>query len=127
MWYSLICQPDLSLLYQVTRRSASSFAQFGSSGQTMRRPIDAAGVVLYFRQDQYGYTRLLTNTAGPSPPATPTTPTAPSPHTPPTLHVRERRFVLHQDREDIAAPGNCNATRVRCYVTLSGVCVTVFG
>jgi hypothetical protein len=41
------------------------------------------------------------------------------------LYVRERRFVLHQDREDIAATRICNATRVRFYVTLSGVCVTV--
>jgi len=36
------------------------------------------------------------------------------------------RFVLHQDCEDIAAAGSVNTTRVRCYVTLSGVCVTVF-
>jgi predicted site-specific integrase-resolvase len=35
--------------------------------------------------------------------------------------------VLHQDREDIAAGRICNATRVRSYVTLSGVCVTVPG
>ena len=37
------------------------------------------------------------------------------------MYVRERRFVLHQDREDIAADRICNATRVRSYVTLSGV------
>ena len=43
------------------------------------------------------------------------------------LYVRERRFVLHQDREDIAAGRICNATRVRSYVTLSGVRVTVPG
>jgi hypothetical protein len=40
---------------------------------------------------------------------------------------QKRRFVLHQDREGIAAGRVCNATRVRCYVTLSGVCVTVLG
>jgi hypothetical protein len=43
------------------------------------------------------------------------------------LCVRERRFVLHQDREDIAAGRICNAIRVRIYVTLSGVRVTVPG
>ena len=37
------------------------------------------------------------------------------------LYVRERSFVLHQDREDIAADRMCNATRVRSYVTLPGV------
>jgi hypothetical protein len=41
--------------------------------------------------------------------------------------TQKRRFVLHQDREDIAAGRICNATRVRCYVTFSGVCVTVLG
>jgi len=41
--------------------------------------------------------------------------------------TQKRRFVLHQDREDIAAPRICNATRVRSYVTLSGVRVTVPG
>jgi hypothetical protein len=38
-----------------------------------------------------------------------------------------RRFVLHQDRKDIAAGQICNVTRVRAYVMLSGVCVTVSG
>jgi hypothetical protein len=38
--------------------------------------------------------------------------------------TQKRRFVLHQDREDIAAGRISNATRVRFYVTLSGVCVT---
>ena len=35
--------------------------------------------------------------------------------------TQKRRFVLHQDCEDIAADRICNATRVRSYVTLSGV------
>ena len=39
--------------------------------------------------------------------------------------TQKRRFVLHQDRKDIAAGQTCNATRVRAYVMLSGVCVTV--
>ena len=43
------------------------------------------------------------------------------------VEPQKRRFVLHQDREDIAAGRICNATRVRSCVTLSGVCVTVPG
>ena len=39
--------------------------------------------------------------------------------------TQKRRFVLHEHREGIAAGRICNATRVRAYVTLSGVCVTV--
>jgi hypothetical protein len=38
--------------------------------------------------------------------------------------TQKRRFVLHEDREDIAAGRICNATRVRAYVTLSGIRVT---
>ena len=44
-----------------------------------------------------------------------------------TVMPQKRRFVLHQDRKDIAAGRICNATRVRSYVTLSGVRVTVPG
>jgi hypothetical protein len=46
---------------------------------------------------------------------------------PTDLCVRQRRFVLHQDREDIAAGRICDATRVRSYVTLSGIRVTAPG
>jgi hypothetical protein len=35
------------------------------------------------------------------------------------LSVRERRFALHEHREDIAVRRICDATRVRSYVTLS--------
>jgi hypothetical protein len=38
---------------------------------------------------------------------------------------QKRRFALHQDRKDIAADRICNAIRVRTYVTLSDVCVTL--
>lgn len=41
--------------------------------------------------------------------------------------TQKRMFVLHQDREDIAAGRTCNATRVCSYVTLSGVRFTVPG
>src|SRR6266699_2631877 len=41
--------------------------------------------------------------------------------------TRKRRFLLHTDRDDIGPGRICNATRVRRYVTPSGVRVTVLG
>src|SRR5438876_753654 len=41
--------------------------------------------------------------------------------------TRKRRFLLHTDCDDIGPGRICNATRVRRYVTPSGVRVTVLG